>query len=53
MGGEIRKGDNDPSVEETGLYKTVFEFDVGVLRAEELVVIFELEICLKNHFLKS
>ena len=53
LGGEIRKGNNDPSVGEIGLYETVFEFDVGVRKAEEVVVIVELEICEKNHFLKS
>ena len=53
FGEEIREGTMVPYVGDIGLYEAIFEFDVGVLRAEEVVVFVELEICEKNHFLKS
>ena len=41
------------SVGEIGLYEAVFDFYVGFLRAEKVVVLVELEICEKIHVLKS
>ena len=53
LGEKFEKGTMNPSVREIGIYPAVFEIYVGILRAEKVVVIVELEICEKNHALKS